>query len=862
MNLTIINKNADFWDYTSDSITPALLIYGYEVYELDSNPGVQSDYIYVIANADGTYKTPTITGYTKIDEIPPHAGFSNTGNKLKWPAGDAGLFALSEAYGLGLYTDVDTPNEVTYAQLMALKYDPLYNLIISDVLNSTPVQDGDNLIFADQSGNGNDLIVTDSYTYSIKADNTVSPKAPNKISFGTEFTWIGWVRQDGYIATSSPFSWVGYLRTYASNVLGFVSGLLWDAGTTPVNTFYPDTWYRLAVTVKSGGNAVLYLNGVAVLTVAANTFDYSATVNQMNFGVYAVKGNWSYADVQAWTKEFSADEILWDYNNRYNLITDKVDTLLTLDDLFLRYKFQEGIFNALDCSGKSNHMVATPTSYTITTDNEVYHGNIVEGCYKVSADSGLTWYYVAFGTYDSYSLNNLFGQYIKRLNPGGFTDCESSIYQKNTGLPDYNNFWYDGGGIANKKVFSDFTEAILNNQLFFDISDPTRIKRALITSIQTESNLPRSLINYGEHTSSDTLVIGDSESTLYNLISMDILELEESGLVANISQGGQHSYQFADGWLIKAVDDGTKRPKDIATQYPDNPEIWTDYTVEQDSYFDTYTADKAWTKSYNVLTIIGTNNPTIPYLTAPDFGEIHYRLLMDNGIIQDRMDNKIFWAMFHLNPDPGYTQYESDYLLYKNYVESIGGVGINPRQILEDCYNSLFNNTIEGNSVLEKANSLPITDTIYAPYGCLRYIDGYWLIWVIRKNTNTDGSMATGNISTFMSLSCDTPNTIVNVDGIDYDIYNPYIGSIELTDGWIPDVPSLFPSSMRNDNIHIHFTARFFVYCHYLNLLSNVVVNEYTLEDRRKDFRIDNETIIKNIVAQPYDGEGNLKTFT
>ena len=55
MDLTIVNKNADFWDYTSDSITPALLIYGYEVYELDSNPGVQSDYIYVIANADGTY---------------------------------------------------------------------------------------------------------------------------------------------------------------------------------------------------------------------------------------------------------------------------------------------------------------------------------------------------------------------------------------------------------------------------------------------------------------------------------------------------------------------------------------------------------------------------------------------------------------------------------------------------------------------------------------------------------------------------------------------------------------------------------------------------------------------------------------
>lgn len=114
MKLTIINPPVNLWDTKSNTAYPALQKYGFEKYESDTIAG---QYIYVIANSDGSFKTPTIAGYTKIGEFKP-GGYLPDGSFLKQPS-DAGLKALSDAYNLGWY-DVDgTPLEVDYATLKA-----------------------------------------------------------------------------------------------------------------------------------------------------------------------------------------------------------------------------------------------------------------------------------------------------------------------------------------------------------------------------------------------------------------------------------------------------------------------------------------------------------------------------------------------------------------------------------------------------------------------------------------------------------------------------------------------------------------------------------------------------------------------
>jgi hypothetical protein len=67
----------DFWSEKSDIHIPALLKYGFELYESDTVPG---DYIRVIF-ANGTPQTPAISGYTKIAEIPADT-FGNSGNTV------------------------------------------------------------------------------------------------------------------------------------------------------------------------------------------------------------------------------------------------------------------------------------------------------------------------------------------------------------------------------------------------------------------------------------------------------------------------------------------------------------------------------------------------------------------------------------------------------------------------------------------------------------------------------------------------------------------------------------------------------------------------------------------------------------
>lgn len=133
--LKIVNQNTDFWDNTSDEAFPALLKYGGEIYELDSNPGVQSDYIYIIANSDGTFKTPTISGYTKLSEYKANSGIWDTGNTYCQPSGETGLFNLSKAYSsldFQYGADEDAPLEFGHDDLKGVLAYPQYDFIRND----------------------------------------------------------------------------------------------------------------------------------------------------------------------------------------------------------------------------------------------------------------------------------------------------------------------------------------------------------------------------------------------------------------------------------------------------------------------------------------------------------------------------------------------------------------------------------------------------------------------------------------------------------------------------------------------------------------------------------------------------------
>ena len=84
-NGTITNANlATFWGTKSDYASPALVIYGYEIYEDDAHPA-DSDYYLRVIFANGSPQTPTISGYTKIKEIQPYCGVSDSGNDFQSP---------------------------------------------------------------------------------------------------------------------------------------------------------------------------------------------------------------------------------------------------------------------------------------------------------------------------------------------------------------------------------------------------------------------------------------------------------------------------------------------------------------------------------------------------------------------------------------------------------------------------------------------------------------------------------------------------------------------------------------------------------------------------------------------------------
>lgn len=112
MNLKIINPPATLWDTKSDTAYPALLKYGYDVYAEIGDETNQSKWIYVILANGVSQEIDVPVGYAFSHTVKTNAGFSNTGAKIDWVNGDAGLQAIATAYSI--------PNPATFQELKDL----------------------------------------------------------------------------------------------------------------------------------------------------------------------------------------------------------------------------------------------------------------------------------------------------------------------------------------------------------------------------------------------------------------------------------------------------------------------------------------------------------------------------------------------------------------------------------------------------------------------------------------------------------------------------------------------------------------------------------------------------------------------
>ena len=148
----------------------------------------------------------------------------------------------------------------------------------------------------------------------------------------------------------------GYLR-----IVWYRGGAHWWTLTNPLSTA---TYYRLVFSCSNDEDypAYLYLNNSLIYS----KYDYSyftyLTNEKLLIGSLdetpSLLFNGLMSDVQVWNKAFDADDVDWDYNNRWTGKTaaERAGTSLSLSNLKARYLMIEHAYNKVyDWSGNSHH---------------------------------------------------------------------------------------------------------------------------------------------------------------------------------------------------------------------------------------------------------------------------------------------------------------------------------------------------------------------------------------------------------------------------------------------------------------------------------------------------------------------------
>jgi len=138
------------------------------------------------------------------------------------------------------------------------------------------------------------------YQGNFNGSSSITPPANSAFTFGTgDFTIEGWVWSSNAISTANGIFQQGtsFPQTSTSNTVAFGtvnSGQTWqiyakNTNTASSATWVINTWYYFAV-VRNSGTTVLYINGIAVITVTADTTNYTGTY----FGIGEIYSNVGY----------------------------------------------------------------------------------------------------------------------------------------------------------------------------------------------------------------------------------------------------------------------------------------------------------------------------------------------------------------------------------------------------------------------------------------------------------------------------------------------------------------------------------------------------------------------------------------
>lgn len=675
-------------------------------------------------------------------------------------------------------------------------------------------------------GDGNNLKLVDSWGYDTSTVSSVPAKVNFSVSNLTDVTIAAWVKYSGtYTSSTSIFGFAGmFCQPNLNGSLTIFGGNIIQTDT--ISSILITGWNRI-VLIKTVGHQKLFVNGIKAIDSSSNAGNINGTVT-FNIGNRINKFKALYSDVQLWKVSWSDSDALYDYQNKYNLVTDNISCSfagsynLVNDVLYLWWKLSEGnnVSQTLDASGNGNISNSTPSVSGWSAANDFLHWNLIKGCsYEQSAHVYYPFNFSGTPTlvYDNYLSGT--GTYSHYYQDGkSFLPIETKLQQKNNNQPDYNNFWYDINGIKNKKTFSDFLE---NNggQLFSDIHYVDKINHILSFKTQ-QQNISKieTFINKGLKDSKNIFVYGDSMpgglSLLINTVERNKYNSSRCSVISNT--GGEHSYMLIQGKLVKSSDpNNTKLPEDIATQYPSNPNnLYTGYDTVVVGQIPTFISTRSYYKHFIQLQWMGTNNPTNTYSGTPDFGLQHYRLIPDilKGLSlgNNTAKKSIVIAQGNmLAPSP--SLFDSIALSYQTECTRLNIGFINPKELGTQVFNELYQNKIDLD-VIQKLIEIDINNQ------AIINVNGQYYVYNPQcPRTNTLGQpldssgnvigqgSPQGTIAKWVRLDCSTPNTIVTIRGTQYDVFNPCLLSTSITGSpFLQDFypSSTWPSILHRDNIH------------------------------------------------------------
>ena len=174
------------------------------------------------------------------------------------------------------------------------------------------------------------------------------------VDLGTgDFTISAWVYLNAIGADENLF----YKKQDSSNRWYFVinsSGKLvfWSrqGGSTKIEdggstTFIANTWYRVVVSADRDSFIKLYINGVLDGTGSGDT-DTIDNTGALAIGLNGTAGgtymDGMMSDAQIWDAAWTADDVLYDYNNPEQLALNRGGTSLTSSNLKLWYPMNDG----------------------------------------------------------------------------------------------------------------------------------------------------------------------------------------------------------------------------------------------------------------------------------------------------------------------------------------------------------------------------------------------------------------------------------------------------------------------------------------------------------------------------------------